>query len=105
MIIVFITNNSINRIIYNIYYLSCNNIIRNHFTYIIRKVLILNLVANGWYMLSGRISESVPVRRTWNCETRIRTWRTTKPRPAICTLLAIVFFMGNHNISSLSRRI
>ncbi|MBN2648624.1 MAG: hypothetical protein JXR50_02670, partial [Prolixibacteraceae bacterium] len=30
------------------------------------------LVGNGWYMLSGRISESVPVRRTRNCETRIR---------------------------------
>lgn len=46
MIIVFITNSSINRIIYNIYYLSCNNIFRNHLAYIIRKVLILNLVAN-----------------------------------------------------------
>jgi len=45
------------------------------------------LVHNGWYMLSGRISERVPVRRTWNCETRIRSWRTNEPRPAICTLL------------------
>ena len=47
---------------------------------------ILNIATNGWYMLSGRISESVPVRRTRNCETRIRSWRTTKPRPAICTV-------------------
>ena len=31
--------------------------------------------ANGWYMLSGRISESVPVRRTRNCDARIQ--RTT----------------------------
>ncbi len=54
MIIVFITNRSINRIIYNIYYLSCNNIIRNHFTYIIRKVLILNLVANGHLYVVGQ---------------------------------------------------
>jgi len=46
----------------------------------------------GWCMLSGRISESVPVRRTRNGETRIRSWRTTEPRPAICTLLAFRCF-------------
>ncbi len=50
------------------------------------------LVANGWYMLSGRISGSVPVLRIRNCETRIRSWHTTKPRLAICTVLALVFF-------------
>ena len=39
--------------------------------------------------LSLRISKSVPVRRTRNCETRIRSWRTTEPDPAICTLLCV----------------
>ena len=42
-------------------------------------------------MLSGRISGSVPVLRTRNCDARIRSWRTTKPRPELCTLLAAVF--------------
>jgi len=40
---------------------------------------LLGLRSNGWYMLSGRISESVPVRRTRNCEMGIRDWRTTEP--------------------------
>ena len=55
-----------------------------------------NLTANGWYMLSGRISESVPVRRTRNCDARIHSWRTTEPRPAICTLLGagIISFLS-----------
>ena len=38
-----------------------------------------NIGHNGWYMLSGRISKSVPVRRTRNCDARIRSWCTTKP--------------------------
>ena len=62
--------------------------------------MLFIMLANGWYMLSGRISESVPVRRTRNCDARIRSWRTTKPRPAICTLLCLVFysliFIFNH---------
>ena len=49
---------------------------------------ISRFIASRHTMLSGRISKSVPVRRTRNCETRIRSWRTTEPRPAICTLLA-----------------
>ncbi len=63
------------------------------------------LGGNDWYMLSGRISESVPVRRTRNCETRIRSWRTTEPCTAICTVLTAVFyvvicFLTCFNISS-----
>ncbi len=42
-------------------------------------MLFFKLVGNGWYMLSGRISESIPVQRTRNCETRFRSWRTTEP--------------------------
>ena len=53
------------------------------------------IATNGWYMLSGRISESVPVRRTRNCDARIRSWRTTEPRPAICTLLWAGFYCSN----------
>ena len=49
------------------------------------------MCGNGWYMLSGRISERVPVRRTRNCDARIRSWHTTEPRPAICTVLPQVF--------------
>ncbi|WP_321376037.1 hypothetical protein [uncultured Draconibacterium sp.] len=51
---------------------------------------------NGWYMLSGRISESVPVRQLADTELRNdpevsgRSWRTTDPRPAICTVLQAV---------------
>ena len=63
----------------------------NHFKHI-SSCLFFNICANGWYMLSGRISESVPVRRTRNCDARIRSWRTTEPRPAICTLLYCVFY-------------
>jgi len=29
--------------------------------------------------------------RTRNCETGIRSWRTTEPRPAICTVLGAGF--------------
>ena len=49
-------------------------------------LLFFSMGGNVWYMLSGRISESVPVRRTRNCDAGIRSWRTTKPRSEICTL-------------------
>ena len=81
MIIVFITNSSINRIIYNIYYLSCNNIIRNHFTYIIRKVLVLNLVANGCVHETFGISKRFPIKLQLHL---IRAETLDKPLTAKC---------------------
>ena len=77
-------------------YYSVNECYKNYYYSNIEKQSIFNFLnfqllssfnigANGWYMLSGRISESVPVRRTRNCDARIRSWRTTEPRPAICT--------------------
>ncbi len=62
--------------------------------------VFLKVAANGWYMLSGRISESVPVRRTRNCDARIRRWRTTEPRPAICTVLSAFFHFNQYTILS-----
>ena len=50
--------------------------------------------------LSGRISESVPVRRTRNCDARIRSWRTTEPRPAICTYYALTFYFLSYLLGS-----
>ncbi len=42
--------------------------------------------------LSLRISKSVPVRRTRNCETRIQRTTPHEPRNAIYNLLATVFY-------------
>ena len=59
----------------------------------------IGMFLKRWWLrlvhVAGRISESVPVRRTRNCETRIRSWRTTKPRPAICTVLWGCCFIFN----------
>jgi hypothetical protein len=50
-----------------------------------------------WYML--RISESVPGPQLADTKLRNdpevseRSWRTTKPRPAICTVLAVVILL------------
>ncbi len=41
--------------------------------------------------LSLRIAESVPVRRTRNCETRIQRTTPHEPRNAIYKVLAVVF--------------
>ncbi len=51
------------------------------------------LTGNGWYMLSGRISESVPVRRTRNCETGIRGWRPTNPALQYVLCYGQLFFL------------
>ncbi|KAF0236130.1 MAG: hypothetical protein FD181_2945 [Prolixibacteraceae bacterium] len=51
---------------------------------------------NGWYMLSGRISESVPVRRTRDCDARIRSWRTAEPalQYVLCYKLLFISFIS-----------
>ena len=56
-------------------------------------------------MLSGRISKSVPVRRTRNCETRIRSWRTNEPRPAICTVCVPCMSHAGHTCCKLLKKI
>ncbi len=38
-----------------------------------------NISLKFTFKLSLRISESVPVRRTRNCDAKIRSWRTTEP--------------------------
>jgi hypothetical protein len=64
--------------------------------------MFFKMHGNGWYMLSGRISKNIPVRRTRNCETGIRSWRTTEPRPAICTVLAGRVFVLIYSLSIIS---
>ena len=54
---------------------------------------VWSIATNGWYMLSGRISESVPVRQDMTVKKGAETTHTTEPRPAICTVLAVVIFI------------
>jgi|GEM_PF-4195507 len=68
---------------------------------IIYAAILFSILRYGWYMLSLRPeasgSESVPFRQLADTEPRNdpeasgRSWRTTEPRPAICTLLPTVF--------------
>ena len=47
---------------------------------------------NDWYMLLGRISKSIPVRRTRNCEMRIQLTTPHEHRNAIYKVLQGVFY-------------